>query len=256
MATEGLSRFLFEIASAERLAILEAVAARPRKHTEIARSLGITGSETSRHLNRLVAAGLVAKNLQGEYAATPLSEVLRGGLPILRVLLTHREYLQDHRAGVLDAAFLARLGELRESSIVQGAYRVFATQESALRKVERRIWVVTEQAFEQALPVLREKMAKGADVRVVRSRRQLEADRRVGHDFPRNFPLRTFPDVNLFLAVLDDQAGLCLPSADGRGDLSAMLLVTDPIGYRWSEELFLHLWNHADGARIPSGHDR
>lgn len=53
------------------------------------------------------------------------------------------------------------------------------------------------------------------------------------------------------LAVLDDQAGLCLPSTDGRLDMAAMLLVTDAEGCRWCEDLFLSLWSRAEVLRAP-----
>jgi predicted transcriptional regulator len=252
MASGELSRFLFEIASEERLGILDALAKKPLKHAALARGLSITGSETTRHLNRLTSAGLVAKNARGEYELTTLAEGLRAGLPFLRFLVTHRQYLLSHVLDVLGAPFVARLGELSRGTFLAGTYEVVGAQETALRAVTRRIWVVTEQRFEQGLPILREKAARGVDVRVVRPRRLLEEEKRTGRDVQRNFPVKTLPQVSLFLAVLDDQAGLCLPTPDQRIDMATMILLTDPEGFRWSEELFLQLWNGADWWRPPS----
>jgi len=246
MPSEAVARLLFEIASLERLGILEAVGERPRKHAELARRLGITGSEMSRHLNRLVAAGLVRKTADGEYAATPLASALRAGLPFFEVLTAARDYLLTHEVSVLGAPFVERLGEVGRGTFERGTYQVVAVQEKALRSVERRIWVVTEQRFEQAIPILREKAARGADVRVIRARGLLHAERRSGQDVKRNFPVRTLPEVHFFLAVLDGQAGLCLPDPDGKVDMATMLLLTDPTGYRWSEDLFLSSWARAD----------
>jgi predicted transcriptional regulator len=251
----GLSGLLFEIASDERLGILRAVARSPLRHTEIARRLSLTGSETTRHLNRLTGAGLIARDLEGRYGGTPLAEALQLGLPFWEFLAMHRRYLATHRVTLVPTPFVERLGELRSGSFIEGTYPVVAAQEQALRRVERQIWVVTEQRFEQAIPILRDKASRGMDVRVVRSQPRLEQEQREGRDIRRNFLLRTLPEVNVFLAVLDDQAGLCLPTRDGTVDMSTMLLVTDPEGYGWSRDLFLNLWDRAKAppmARPPA----
>ena len=75
MESKDLARFLFEIASDERLGILAEVAEKPLKHAQIARRLDMTGSETTRHLNRLASAGLVTKNPRGEYEPTNLARL-------------------------------------------------------------------------------------------------------------------------------------------------------------------------------------
>jgi predicted transcriptional regulator len=255
MEAGRLSEFLFEIASDERLGILEALGKKPLKHSEIARRLSMTGSETTRHLARLSEAGLVARNGRAEYELTPVAETLRVGLPFLEFLARHRDYLLRHRFTGVPAAFVERLGELIEGKFVGGTYDVVAAQETALRAVARRIWVVTEQRFDLALPILREKAGKGADVRVVRARRLLEEEKRTGRDVKRNFPVRALPEIAVFLAVLDDQAGLCLPTADGKVDMATMVLLTDPAGFRWAHDLFLDLWGRAEAWRTPLGID-
>jgi predicted transcriptional regulator len=61
----------------------------------------------------------------------------------------------------------------------------------------------------------------------------------------RNYPVRLLDETRIFLAVLDDIAGVCFPTLDGRVDMATMLVLRDPRGYRWAEDLFLHLWERA-----------
>jgi predicted transcriptional regulator len=246
MASEELARFLFEIASDERLGILEAIRERPLKHAEIARLLSMTGSETTRHLNRLSTAGLVLKNPRGAYEATQVSIALAAGLPFLRFLTVHRPFVLTHNLLVLETPFLERLGELASGTFTNGTYHVVAVQENALRASGRRIWVATEQRFEQALPILRNRAGAGADVRIVRPRAAIQAEGRNEPRVERNFPLRVVPEVRLFLAVLDDQAGICFPSLDGRIDMTMMLRIEDRAGLRWAEDLFRTIWDRAE----------
>lgn len=245
MPTERLSKFVFEIASSERISILRALHERPLRHSEIAERLSLTGSETTRHLTRLASIRLIEKDPEGRYRPTNLTEALLVGLPFLDFLSRREEYLADHDPLPLGPSFVARLGELNEGRLIDGTYPVIAAQDAGLREARRRIWVVTDHRFEQALPLLREKASQGTDVRVVRPRRALDEERSPSARVDRNYAVRLLPEVRVFLAVLDDQAGLSLPNRSGVPDLSAMFLLTDPKGYRWAEDLFQHLWAQA-----------
>jgi hypothetical protein len=50
--------------------------------------------------------------------------------------------------------------------------------------------------------------------------------------------VRLVPEARIFLAVLDDVAGICFPTVDGKVDMEAMRLLVDPVGHRWAADLF------------------
>ncbi len=245
MESTGLARFLFELASDERLGILEAIEEKPLRHAQIARHLKMTDSETTRHLNRLGSAGLLMKNPQSQYEPTSLTRLVSAGFPFFRFLLTHREFLLKHNVQVLPSEFVPRLGALAGGTFVTGMYDVAAAQERYLRAVKQRIWVLTDQLFEQAIPILKEKAAAGADVRVIRSREAFHRETARLPPVQRNYPVRLVPEARIFLAVLDDVAGICFPTVDGKVDMEAMLLLVDPAGHRWAADLFAQVWSEA-----------
>ena len=216
MEPTGLARFLFELASDERLGILDAIAERPLRHVQIARHLRMTDSETTRHLNRLTSAGLVTKNPQSQFEATNLARLVSAAFPLFRFLLTNRDFLLKHNVRVLPPEFVDRLGALSEGTFVTGMYDVAATQERSLRAVSRRIWVLSDQMFEQAVPIMREKAASGADVRVIRSREGFGRGTALLPSVERNYPVRLVEETRIFLAVLDDLAGICFPTWTAR----------------------------------------
>src|SRR2546425_12937889 len=61
----------------------------------------------------------------------------------------------------------------------------------------------------------------------------------------RNYPVRLTPEARIFLAVLDDVAGVCFPTPEGKVDMESMLLLSDSAGHRWAQDLFTQLWNQA-----------
>ena len=160
-------------------------------------------------------------------------------------LLANREFLLKHDVRVVPAEFVERLGALNSGTFVWGMYDVAAAQERYLRSVKQRIWVLTDQLFEAAVPVMREKAAAGADVRVIRSREGFQRETARLPRVQRNYPLRLVPEARIFLAVLDDVAGVCFPTLEGKVDMESMLLLTDPAGHRWAEDLYARLWSQA-----------
>ena len=245
MESTGLARFLFELASDERLGILEAIEEKPLRHAQIARRLKITDSETTRHLNRLASTGLLTKNPQSQYEPTSLARLASAGFPFFRFLLANREFLLKHDVRVVPAEFVERLGALNGGTFVTGMYDVAAAQERYLRAVKQRIWVLTDQLFEAAVPVMREKAAAGADVRVIRSREGFQRETARLPPVQRNYPVRLVSEARIFLAVLDDVAGVCFPTPEGKVDMESMLLLSDSAGHRWAQDLFTQLWNQA-----------
>src|SRR2546425_7312507 len=152
MESTGLARFLFELASDERLGILDAVAERPLRHAQIARHLRMTVSETTRHLKRLKSAGLVAKNPQSQFEPTNLARLVSGAFPLFHFLLANREVLLKHKVGVVPAEFVDRLGAVNGGTFVTGMYDVAAAQERELPAGKARIWVLADQVVGVVLP--------------------------------------------------------------------------------------------------------
>src|SRR2546428_2085286 len=248
MESTGLARFLFELASDERLGILEAIEEKPLRHAQIARRLKITDSETTRHLNRLASTGLLTKNPQSQYEPTSLARLVSAGFPFFRFLLANREFLQKHDVRVVPTEFVERLGALNGGTFVTGMYDVAAAQERYLRAVKQRIWVLTDQLFEAAVPVMREKAAAGADVRVIRSREGFQRETARLPPVQRNYPVRLVSEARIFLAVLDDVAGVCFPTPRGKVDMGATRLFFDSAGPPWGPGLCTPPWEKGRGA--------
>src|SRR2546427_8502210 len=84
MESTGLARFLFELASDERLGILGAIEEKPLRHAQIARRLKITDSETTRHLNRRFNGSADEKSAEPVRAHKHGPTCVRG-LPVLPI---------------------------------------------------------------------------------------------------------------------------------------------------------------------------
>lgn len=249
MAPEGLADLLFEVASPERLVILSRLSRGARSHTELARGLKRSGSETTRHLQRLAAAGLVVKGAGRRYELTTTARVFTAGLGLFEFLVANRDFLLAHDMAGLDSRFLSRLGELGKGTFTFGQYGTVAVQECALREARSRVWIITDEGTEQFLPSVRERASHGIDVRIAGPRVSGERARRLFDASDPDSSSRILDAPGIFLLVVDDRAGICFPLVGGRVDRSAMLVVDDPAGVRWAEDLFLDSWSRARSTR-------
>ncbi len=67
-----ISELLFELSHPTRLEILRLITETPMRLTKIADRVSANNPETSRHLDRLRAAGLVEREPESAYLASPL----------------------------------------------------------------------------------------------------------------------------------------------------------------------------------------
>jgi predicted transcriptional regulator len=252
MSSRKLAQLLSAIASQDRLAILEKVCQDRVRHTDLTHLIRRSGAETSRHLSRLVAAGLITRGPGRRWQPTVLAWSVRSHLPTLRFLAVHDGYLKAHDFGVVDPPLLARLGDLRGATFISGRALVREAFETALARAEHRAWILAPRSYNRLVTILRARGLGRLDVRIVRPSPVRPPGALGGRAGAFPVPVRCLARVDLFAAILDGQACLAFPDRTGRLDLSSVLVVSDPRGLRWAVDLFDRHWERAvDTAVAP-----
>ncbi|MFW9810490.1 MAG: helix-turn-helix transcriptional regulator [Candidatus Thorarchaeota archaeon] len=234
---------LFEISSMERLRILHLLEENARKLSDIAKILDITTSETSRHLSRLVDKGAIEKNNSGEYCLNGYGKLLIQMTSYFEFLVDKKEYIQTHDLAVLPSGFLAQLGNLKDSIIMNGVFGVMDAQMAAVMETNRRIWIMSPGKHSLVAEAVKEKIAGGTDVRIILEEESLTTDELAS--WPRKH-FRTLQEVPILVGVFDDRAGVCFPDRSGKVDLSVMLAGRSEEFSSWIIEVFQHYWNIAE----------
>jgi predicted transcriptional regulator len=110
--TGELSELLFELANANRLALLFQVAAKQQRMSSLSEAISASVPECSRHLSRLSSLGLIWKNSEGLYGTTVMGDTILKLLPGMSVVIQHKEYFSSHDLSELPEAFTERIGAL------------------------------------------------------------------------------------------------------------------------------------------------
>ena len=252
---EDLCDILFEVSNEDRLRILKALREEPRNLTALARSLGLSTQEASRHAARLSAVGLAAKDPEGLYALTPYGCLTLDQLRGIEFTSRCRDYFNAHTAEDLPPEYGARLGELSCATPVEDVMVVIHNIEKMIREAEEYIYRLTDRYLMMALSLLEEAVDRGVEFRLMRTR-----DFEFPPDWPGEgvilkearlrgqFQVRASDSALIFIAMSEKEVGaLSFPSAKGRFDYLGFT-ASDEESHRWCLDLYLHYW---DAARVP-----
>ncbi len=239
---------LFELSSEERVNILRVLGGGRSKLTCIAKSLGMTNQECSRHVARLIQAGLLAKEPDGGIGLTPYANQVIGQLRSLEFSTRHRQYFLEHTVDGIPARFQARLGELNNCRLVDDVMVVFKNIENMYVEAGEYALRVTDRFMLTMIPRVEEAFDRGVvqrlldpeDIVVPRDYRNTPRYERAMREG--QFINRSIKRCDFFLAMSEKGvASLSFPRLDGRFDYTGFAS-SDAEFHAWCRELFEHYY--------------
>jgi predicted transcriptional regulator len=241
---ENLCDLLFELSSAERMNMLNCLRDERLKLSHLAKRLDMTVTETSRHLQRLSDADIVARDADGTYSLTALGGLVLQLLGGLSFVSDHGHYFNGHSMSSLPPGFIHRLGELAGSRLDEDTVKVFEHARNMLLGAEEYIWVQSYQHLLWNNPIILEKMRGGVDFRFILPS-DVEPPPEYKPDPATMSRTRTLDRVEVRVALTEKEASLSFPRTDGSVDYAAFIS-GDP-GFRtWCRDLFMHFWEKAN----------
>ena len=262
---ESFYDVLFEVSNEDRHKILLQLADNARNVTELSKTLGLSLTETSRHLSRLSEVGLTKRGADGFYYLTSYSELTLRLLPGLHFISSHKDYFSSHSLVRLPLELVTRIGELEECEYIAGVMVAIYNIERIIREADEFLWNIgsnypssTPSLIGQALsrgvrgrsidlkdavtpPKLREEFL---DEKWVRTIGMARADGSVEEKLlERN-------DVYLWMSE-KEVAILAFPKPDGGFDLLGFTS-TDERFHKWCSDLFEYYWEKAEPGFIST----
>ncbi|MDX1534152.1 MAG: helix-turn-helix domain-containing protein, partial [Thermoplasmata archaeon] len=158
---------LFELSHPTRLAILRLLDGQSERLTQVARNVKARSPETSRHLDRLVAAGLVEKRPSADYAATPYGHLVVRSLGAVSFLASHEAYFRTHDLAGLPDDLVARIGDLAPGENPGGTFNNLARDERIYREATARLAFLTTDLPDNVHEALAQKEGEGSRVQVI-----------------------------------------------------------------------------------------
>ena len=201
-----LDLLFYELASQDRLSIIKELSVSSLKMQDLARKLDLTATEASRQLQRLSQAKLIERGPDGNYSTTQFGRLFLTLSTPLEFVYNHNDYFLTHDLTRIPAAFVSRLGELSEGTLVADLISDLARWEALLTAAQERIWVMTPQAMGHLTKISAAKLTEGVKIRSIMN----EDNRQKSVDLPssKNVERRLIQQVPLIMIITEKEASV------------------------------------------------
>ena len=253
---------MFEISNEDRFSILLKLEDGPMNVTGMARELGLTTQETSRHLSRLGEVSLTRKDAEGMFKITSFGGLALRLLNGLKFVSKHEDYFTTHHLGNLPEAYVYRIGELMDSTYLDDVMVMVHITENILREAEEYVLNINMPYIASVFPHIRDAYERGVKGRFLHTENLKlppsmmdEREKFFDEDVAIKIMAegvqeeRLTDDVNLILYMNEREVGiLAFPLLTGRYDFAGFTS-KDERTHRYCRDLFEHYWQKAEQLR-------
>jgi predicted transcriptional regulator len=245
---ERLCKLLFELSSSRRMSILLEIQKQRLKLSQISKKLGMTVTETFRHLQRLSEVKLIQKDIDGSFHLTPFGELTLSLLSGLIFVSKHRDYFMEHDVSHIPHEFINRIGELWAGILGTDVMSGFRTAEIMLQEAQEYMWILSDQILMSTVPIIEERVKSGLESRGILPENLIPPPGFKPPKFNkvpiRMHQLRSIPKVEAIIVMTEREAMFCLPDLRRKMDYIAFIS-KDPIFHKWCKDLYLYYWEKA-----------
>lgn len=251
---EGVGSLFFELAGDLRLSMLTRLRQKNYRLSQLASELDATMQEAHRNMTRLIDAGLVAKDREGELILTAYGRTIVTIIPSYDFLYRNKEFFVDHSLGDLPPKFIQRMGAFQDCEMVRGVMAILQRWKNLYSESEKYIKEIMAQVPLDLIETISSRVESGvkfsyifaSNAVVPKGRTQLL--QKVGW---RNFisrglvERRMLPEVKVMTIFNEKQGCVLFPNMKGEPDLNVMFYGEDKEFLEWCSDLFNYQWEQA-----------
>ena len=237
---ENLEKLFFELASENRLTIIQILSKETLKMQEIADRLEITATEVYRQLQRLGEVSLVKRQPDGTFTITPYGRLVLHLSTGYGFLSRHREYFLEHDIWGLPESFINRICELDQSTLLGTIMSVNKSVQIVL-EAEEHAWGISERGdgSDHLDPLVNPRIEEGLPFKLLIPEAVLLQAQSLNPS--QNIEIRGFKSCPV-VVVLSEKAGMIFFRFTGGRLDYAGFYGEDPVFLNWLHELFLYYW--------------
>lgn len=238
---ENLEKLFFELASENRLTILNMLNTESLKMQEIANRLDVTATEVFRQLQRLTEVSLVERLPDGSFTITMYGGLVLHLASSYGFLSRHREYFLEHDIWTIPVPFINRLGEL-------GSTKLLTTIESFNKSInifldaEEYAWGLSEkgEGTDSIDPLVDKQIDEGLPFKLMVPENILHDA--LSQSTSKYIEIRGFKECPAVIVLNEKEAMIFFKFKTGRMDYTGFY-GDDPVFINWASELFTYYWD-------------
>lgn len=249
---------LFEISNEDRHKILLKLIENSMNVTQLSKKLGMSLTETSRHLARLCDVDLTKKDVNGLYYLTPYGSLILRLLPGVQFITTQKHYFLTHSPFQLPQEFIGRLGELTDSEYTQDQMVTVSRIETIMREAKEYIWIIHDQYLMSGYSIGAEALKRGVKIRNIDPKVNVSSfgvkgdvsaeDKETINNavITGSCMMGTLDRIDIFLYLSEKKVAIIgFPTLDGKFDYLGFSS-TDEKSHKFCKDLFEFYWEKTE----------
>ncbi len=247
---------LFELSNEDRHRILLQLDKEAMNVTNLAKILGLSFPETSRHISRLSEVGLAKKDVKGFYHLTPYGSLILRQLLELKFISQHKKYFTNHVLEHIPKDFVKCIGDFTDSVCMDDVMEFLYYIDNIIREAKEFIWLLVDQYPLVALGSIVEAIKRGVKFKIIEGKElvsgpffDLESSQELKNvDRTRYSPLvinKTLETIDIFLILTESKCVVAFPNQEGKFDYRGFVS-SDDESLNWCKKFFNYYWEKAE----------
>lgn len=243
-----------ELASEQRLTILDNLRENESKLSALAKLLDSTPSEVFRNLERLEKSLLIEKKKDGNYELATYGKAFFAVLPSIEFISTHEEYFQNHSFGDMPYKFVQRIGALANSTLVNGFTSVTETWREIVSNAQEYVYgLLVEEPIGLIEPIV-DKAKKGVEIQSIfsdsaiipKNRKKIVSELGVDKLIKDGIIQRKIKnEIKIAVILNEKEGGIMFSTIKGEPDISKMFFDDSELFHEWCLDYFRYSWHNA-----------
>ena len=249
---EGSAGDFLELASEQRLSIIQKLLVKKSKLSVLAKELDATAPEVFRNLERLEKAGMIMKDVGNYYNLSTCGHIICASLiPSLGFISQNKKYFKDHDFGEIPQKFIQRIGALASGEFVSSYTKVIERWREIFENSNEYVsGIIVEEPLEIIEPLVK-KAKNGIKVNSIfsesaiipKKRNELIQKLGVPSLIKKGVIERKMKkDVKVVVVLNEKEACVMFPTKNGEPDISKMFYGTEPLFHEWCLDYFRYWW--------------
>ncbi len=251
--SENIASGFLELASEQRLNILQNVAKNKLNISKLADIIDATKPEIHRNVTRLSKAGLIEKNTDGNYGLTVYGNAVLVQIPSMTFFAENQQFFKNHTLGNLDDKFIQRIGALENKKHLKGYVKTLEKWRQIHENAEKYIYnILSEVPYSgDIIEVISKQLKNNLHIRSVFSDKVIIPEERKKIFEEKDF-LKYVKDgilerkmkknVTVVVLVTDKESAVFFPNREGTTDLSEMFYGSNAKFREWCYDYFTWCW--------------
>lgn len=253
---EKIASVFLELASEQRLNILQNLEEENLNIAKLAKILDATNPEVHRNVGRLSKNGLIVKNPEGNYQLTTFGKTVLAQIPAIGFVSDNKNFFNGHNLGDVNKKFIQRIGSLQSKKQIKGFVKVLEKWKKIQENADKFIYnILSEVPYSKdIIDVISEKLENNIPIKsifsdsvVVPEDRKKLFEEKGFQKFVTSGTLqrKISKDKVIGLLITDKEAGVFFQNFEGEPDLSEMFVSSEPDFREWCLDYFEEAWKRA-----------